>query len=148
MKELGEGARDLTVSTSGWDLNPRALGIVPKSFAVTPFRKMTWINDTEYLMVPAGVDPQKIGTVLDLMKFLLEPEQQALTYDKGFFYPGPAVRDVPLSMAPPESQSLIREFGRPEYDGWFATFPHEQPLDAKLMLQAFARWDKEIGALK
>jgi len=30
MKELGEGSRDMTVTMTGWDLNPRVLGIVPK----------------------------------------------------------------------------------------------------------------------
>ena len=30
MKELGEGSRDMIVSTTGWDINPRVLGIVPK----------------------------------------------------------------------------------------------------------------------
>ena len=28
MKELGEGSRDMTVTMTGWDLNPRILGIV------------------------------------------------------------------------------------------------------------------------
>ena len=32
MKELGEGSRDMTVTMTGWDLNPRILGIVPKSY--------------------------------------------------------------------------------------------------------------------
>jgi putative spermidine/putrescine transport system substrate-binding protein len=146
MKELGEGARDLTVSTTGWDLNPRALGIVPKAYAVSPFQNMTWINDTEYLMVPDGLPPNKLAVVLDLMKFLLEPPQQALTYDKGFFYPGPAVKNVPLSMARVDSQEIVREYGRPEFDRWVATFPHQQPLEAKVMIAAFMRWDKEIGA--
>jgi putative spermidine/putrescine transport system substrate-binding protein len=27
MKELGEGSRDMTVSTTGWDINPRVLGV-------------------------------------------------------------------------------------------------------------------------
>ena len=30
MKEFGEGSRDMTVTVTGWDINPRALGIVPK----------------------------------------------------------------------------------------------------------------------
>ena len=30
MKELGEGSRDMTVTMTGWDINPRVLGIVPK----------------------------------------------------------------------------------------------------------------------
>jgi putative spermidine/putrescine transport system substrate-binding protein len=32
MKELGEGTRDMTVTVTGWDINPRALGIVPAEF--------------------------------------------------------------------------------------------------------------------
>ena len=69
-----------------------------------------------------------------------------MTYDKGYFYPGPAVKNVPLSMAPQESQDVIKEFGRPEYDGWLAKFPHAQPLDAKAQVEAFRIWDQQVGA--
>src|SRR5207237_35420 len=124
MKELGEGTRDMTVTMTGWDINPRALGVVPKEYKVAPFDNMTWVNDTQYLMVPKGVTGEKLDVVLDLIKFLLDPQQQAMTYDKGYFYPGPAVKNVPVSMAPKESQDVIKEFGRPEYDGWIAKFPH------------------------
>ena len=123
MKELGEGSRDMTVTMTGWDINPRVLGIVPKDFKVTPFKNMTWVNDAHYMAIPKGVPPEKLAVVLDLMAFLLTPEAQALTYDKGYFYPGPAVKDVPLSMAPKESQDAIKEFGRPEYEGWLAQYP-------------------------
>ena len=63
------------------------------------------------------------------MNFMLGPEQQALTYDKGYFYPGPAVKDVTLSMAPEESQEVIQKFGRPEYDAVVEQFPHALPLE-------------------
>ena len=89
MKELGEGSRDMTVTMTGWDLNPRVLGIVPKDFKVAPFKGMTWVNDAHYMVIPKGVPPEKIAVVLDLMAFLLTPEAQAYTYDKGYFYPGP-----------------------------------------------------------
>jgi putative spermidine/putrescine transport system substrate-binding protein len=148
MKELGEGSRDMTVTATGWDINPRAIGVVPKTYKVAAFRNMTWVNDTQYLMVPKGVAPEKLDVVLDLMKFLLEPEQQALTYDKGYFYPGPAVKNVPLSMAPQESQDIIRELVRPEYEDWIAKFPHVQPLDTKNLRAAFDRWDADVGAQK
>jgi putative spermidine/putrescine transport system substrate-binding protein len=148
MKELGEGSRDMTVTVTGWDINPRALGIVPKAFRVAAFQGMTWVNDAQYLAIPKGLGAEKLAVVLDLMKFLLQPEQQALTYDKGYFFPGPAVKDVPLTMAPQESQAVIREFGRLEYEEWFATFPHVQPLDSKVMVAAFDRWDTDIGAQK
>jgi putative spermidine/putrescine transport system substrate-binding protein len=148
MKEFGEGSRDITVTVTGWDINPRALGIVPKAYKVAAFQGMTWVNDTQYIAVPKGLSADKLAVVLDLIKFVLQPEQQALTYDKGYFYPGPAVKNVPLSMAPKESQDVIQEFGRPEYEGWLAQFPHALPLDAKLMVAAFDRWDADVGGQK
>ncbi len=138
----------MTVTVTGWDINPRALGIVPKNYKVAAFDNMTWVNDTQYLMVPRGLSQEKLAVVLDLMAFLLKPEQQALTYDKGYFYPGPAVKNVSLSMAPKESQDVIKEYGRPEYDQWLARFTHAQPLDAKALVDAFRKWDQEIGAQK
>ena len=38
MKEFGEGSRDLIASTTGWDINPRVLGIVPKSPEISVFK--------------------------------------------------------------------------------------------------------------
>lgn len=148
MKELGEGARDMTVTVTGWDINPRALGTVPATMKVAAFKGMVWVNDAHYMVVPRGVSEEKLEVLKDLMRFLLEPAQQALTYDKGYFYPGPAVKNVPLSMAPAESQAVLKEFGRPEYEQWLAQFPHAMPLDSKNMVDAFARWDAEIGAQK
>jgi putative spermidine/putrescine transport system substrate-binding protein len=148
MKELGEGSRDMTVTMTGWDLNPRILGIVPKEYKVAPFKGMTWVNDAHYMVMPKGVAPEKIPVILDLMAFLLTPEAQAYTYDKGYFYPGPAVKDVPLSMAPKESQDAIKEYGRPEYDQWLKEFPHTQSLEAKAQVDAFRIWDQQVGAQK
>ncbi|HYW55625.1 MAG TPA: extracellular solute-binding protein [Polaromonas sp.] len=148
MKELGQGSRDMTVSVTGWDINPRALGIVPKNYQVAAFKDFTWINDTQYMMVPKGVSADKMPVVLDLMAHLLKPAQQALTWDKGYFYPGPAVKNVPLTMAPKESQDVIKEFGRSEYADWTAKRPHAQPLDAEAMVKAFKIWDLEVGAQK
>ena len=148
MKELGEGSRDMTVTMTGWDLNPRILGIVPKEFKVAPFKGMTWVNDAHYMVIPKGVAPEKVAVVLDLMAYLLTPEAQAYTYDKGYFYPGPAVKNVPLAMAPKASQDAIKEFGRPEYDKWLAEFPHTQSLEAKAQVEAFRIWDQQVGAQK
>jgi putative spermidine/putrescine transport system substrate-binding protein len=148
MKELGEGSRDMTITMTGWDINPRVLGIVPKSDKVAPFKNMTWVNDAHYMVIPKGVAPEKIAVVLDLMAYLLTPEAQAYTYDKGYFYPGPAVKGVTLAMAPKESQDAIKEFGRPEYEGWIAQFPHTQSLVPKAQVDAFRIWDQQVGAQK
>src|SRR5438094_8284731 len=148
MKELGEGSRDMTVTMTGWDLNPRILGIVPKHFKVAPFKGMTWVNDAHYMVVPKSMPQEKLAVVLDLMAWLLTPQSQALTYDKGYFYPGPAVKNVTLSIAPKESQDALREFGRPEYDQWLKQFPHTHSLDAKAQVEAFRIWDQQVGAQK
>ena len=61
MKELGEGSRDMTVTMTGWDINPRVLGIVPKDYKVAPFKGMTWVNDAHYMVIPKGVAPEKVA---------------------------------------------------------------------------------------
>ncbi len=148
MKELGEGSRDMTPTVTGWDLNPRALGIVPKSFKVAPFRGMTWVNDAHYMVIPKDVAPDKVAVVLDLMAYLLTPHAQAYTYDEGYFYPGPAVKGVTIAMAPKKSQDSIKEYGRPEYDGWLKEFPQTQSLPPDAQVKAFALWDQKVGAKK
>jgi putative spermidine/putrescine transport system substrate-binding protein len=79
---------------------------------------------------------------------MLKPDQQAISYDKGYFYPGPSVKGVDISMAPQASQDVIKQFGRPEYDDWIKNTPIVLPLDAKNLVTAFAMWDKQIGQNK
>jgi len=146
MKELGDGTRDMIVSTCGWDINPRALGIVPKEAAVMALEGTHWVPDTQFMCIPKGVPAEKIPVLLALMSFMLQPEQQAGTYDKGYFYPGPAVKNVPLSMAPEDSRKVIEEFGRPAYDQLIKALPVETPLKPAQLVLAFRRWDEEIGA--
>src|SRR3989442_1214064 len=140
MKELGEGSRDIALTVTGWDINPRVLGIVPKNYKVAPFKGMTWVNDAHYMVIPKGVAPEKVAVVLDLMAYLLTPEAQAYTYDKGYFYPGPAVKNVTLSMAPKESQDAVKEYGRPEYEKWLAEVPHTPSLPPAGQGGAFPVW--------
>ncbi len=148
MKELGEGSRDMTVSTTGWDINPRVLGVVPKEAKVAALKGFHWVADAHYMCIPKGLSNEKVAVLLDLMNFLLTKEQQAYTYDEGYFYPGPAVKDVTLDMAPPESQAAIKEFGRPEYEKWIAENPIELPLQPEQMVVAFRMWDEQIGGAK
>jgi putative spermidine/putrescine transport system substrate-binding protein len=148
MKEFGEGSRDIIATTTGWDINPRVLGIVPKSAEISVLNNFHWVSDAHYMSIPKGIAQEKLAVLLDLMAFLLQPEQQAAIYDEGYFYPGPAVKDVPLSMAPEHSRQAISEFGRPKYDQLIAERPIETPLDSKSMVTAFRRWDEEIGAAK
>ena len=54
-------------------------------------------------------------------------------------YPGTAVRNVPVSMAPKRSQEVIAEFGRPDYASQIADNPIELPLKPEQMVLAFQR---------
>ncbi len=148
MKELGEGSRDIIVSTTGWDINPRVLGIVPKEVKIATLQGFHWVVDAQYMYVPKGVSDERLAVLLDLMSFMLQKPQQAVAYDEGYFYPGPAVKDVPLSMASADSQAAIAEYGRPEYAQLIDTVPKELPLDDAAIVYAFRRWDEQIGSRK
>ncbi|MDX6259093.1 MAG: putative spermidine/putrescine transport system substrate-binding protein [Kribbellaceae bacterium] len=148
MKALANGSSNIIVSTTGWDINPRVLGTVPKEAAITTLKGFHWVTDAHYAVVPKGVSTDKQAAVLQLLQFMLTPEQQAKAYDKGYFYPGPAIKGVELSQAPQESQDAIKEYGRAEYDKLIADNPTEVPLDAKSLVAAFDKWDREVGGSK
>ena len=148
MKELAEGSRDMIASHLGWDLNPRILGVVPKEAQVGTLEGFHWVTDAQYWAIPKGVSNDKLAVLLDMTKYMLSKPAQAMTYDKGYFYPGPAVKDVTLAMAPQASQDVIKEFGRPEYEAMISAHPIELPLDAASMVSAFKLWDQQIGAAK
>jgi putative spermidine/putrescine transport system substrate-binding protein len=148
MKALANGSANIIVSTTGWDINPRVLGTVPKEAEITTLKGFHWVTDAHYAVVPKGVSTDKQAAVLQLLQFMLTPEQQAKAYDKGYFYPGPAIKGVELAQAPQESQDAISQFGRPEYDKLIADNPTEVPLDAKSLVAAFDKWDREVGGSK
>jgi putative spermidine/putrescine transport system substrate-binding protein len=148
MKELGEGTRDIIATTTGWDVNPRYLGIVPEEYKVGTLKGFHWVGDANYVTIPKGVSDEKMGVLLELIAFLLKPEQQAFMYDHGYMYPGPAIHGVSIDMAPQESQDTFKRYGRPEYEKMIADNPVEPPLDAKPLVDMFDKWDREIGGAK
>ncbi len=148
MTDLANGTVDIVVTTTGWDINPRALGTVPVEAEIGTLEGFHWVTDAHYAVIPKGATADQQASALQLIQFMLTKEQQAKAYDEGYFYPGPAVKGVDISMAPESSQEVIRRYGRPEYDQLIADHPKETPLDAKTMVAAFDRWDREIGGAK
>jgi putative spermidine/putrescine transport system substrate-binding protein len=148
MKNLGNGSVDLIASTTGWDINPRVLGTVPKEVKISTLQGFHWVTDAHYVVVPKGVSPDKQAAILQLIDWMLQPKQQAKAYDDGYFYPGPAVEGATLDMAPEKSRQAIADYGRPEYEQLIADNPKETPLDAKVMVKAFDLWDRKIGGSK
>ncbi|HET6165508.1 MAG TPA: extracellular solute-binding protein [Marmoricola sp.] len=148
MKNLASGAVDMVMTTTGWDINPRALGTVPAQMKVQAFDNMTWVSDAQYVLIPKGVSNDVVAADLALIKWMLKPDQQAIAYDDGYFYPGPAVKGVDISMAPEKSQQTIEKFGRPEYASLIADNPVETSLPAEQQVAAFDMWDRMVGSKK
>ena len=148
MDELTSGAVNMIASTTGWDVNPRALGVVPKDFKIATFDGFHFVADAHYMAIPRGVPAGEQAAIIELMRFMMTPKAQAYAYDKGYFYPGPAVKDVPLSLAPAESQKVVKEFERPEYAQLFADIPIETQLDVDDIVFMFDKWDREVGGSK
>jgi len=148
MKELGEGTRWLVPTTMGWDINSLFLNTFPSTTKTFMLENTTFVSDALFMMIPKNLDNDRLAVVLDIIAFTLKPEQQANAYDEGYFYPGPAIKGVDISLAPPHSQDVIKQFGRPEYPEMIKKVPTEMPLDTKLLVAAYAKWDKEIGGNK
>jgi ABC-type uncharacterized transport system YnjBCD substrate-binding protein len=145
MKDLGAGTVDMLSSTTGWYINPIILGTVPKTTAVGNFQNMTWVTDAQYAVIPKGVSADTLTADLDLIAWMLKPDQQAISYDKGYFYPGPAVKNVTLDMAPADSQAALKGVVPAQFDTWIAQFPKVTSLPADQQVIAFDLWDKNIG---
>ncbi|WP_329611601.1 extracellular solute-binding protein [Kitasatospora herbaricolor] len=148
MTNLAQGTANLIPTTTGWYINPRAMGTVPQSMKVAKFDNFTWVSDAQFGVIPKGVSDDQLIATMKLLEFILTPEQQAVTYDQGYFYPGPAVKDVPLSKAPDSSRQAIQKFGEPALDDWIANNPIKNSLPATAQVTAFDLWDKKIGSTK
>ncbi|MFD8500347.1 extracellular solute-binding protein [Amycolatopsis sp. NPDC059657] len=148
MKNLASGSVDMVMSTTGWDINPRKLGTVPNTVKTGVMQPMTWVTDAQYALIPKGLSPDQTSAILALVKWMLQPDQQAIAFDDGYFYPGPAVKDVKIEMAPQKSQDTIKQFGRPEYEEWIAKYPKQPSLPASQQVKAFDKWNKLVGAGK
>jgi len=145
---MADGTWSLIPTTTGWDINPRALGNEPTTIEAAPFDDFTWVTDAHYAVVPKGQDPEQMSAILNLLQFILTPETNAMAYDAGYFYPGPSIEGATLDLAPQESQDIIAEFGRDWYDALIEEMPKTTPLPPADMVLAFDIWDREIGSGK
>ncbi|MEE4543141.1 extracellular solute-binding protein [Streptomyces sp. V4-01] len=148
MKNLAAGTVHMLASTTGWYVNPRALGTVPPRMRIAKFSSFTWVCDAQYGVIPKGVSPDVLSAGLRLLAWMLTPEQQAFAYDDGYFYPGPAVKDVPLSKAPAASRKVVAQYGEPQFDAWITQYPIKNSLPALTQVTAFDLWDRRIGSTK
>ena len=98
------------------------------------------------MAVPKGLDKDRLAVTIELIKWIMMPAQQAVTFDNGYFYPGPAIKGVTLDMAPAASQAAVKGAIRPAYDQAIAKFPFTTQLDPVDMVKAMDLWDQLVGA--
>jgi putative spermidine/putrescine transport system substrate-binding protein len=146
ISNMADGSWNMIPTTTGWDINPRATGQLPAEFEAAAFAEFTWVTDAHYAVIPTGQSPDKVSAILAVLNGILTPEYNAMAYDEGYFYPGPAVEGATLDLAPEASQQVVEEFGRDWYDELIESAPQETPLDPDLMVKAFDRWDREVGS--
>jgi putative spermidine/putrescine transport system substrate-binding protein len=143
LKEFAEGTRWMIAGIMEWDMKPRAEGTIPPDSKIFILPGTSFVIDGHYWAIPKGVSPAEQEVVLDLMKFMRRPDQQALTW-KAFI--GPSIRAATLDKAPPDVQKLVREHWRPEYTDMERKYKVVPQLPVKLLVAAMDRWDKEVGA--
>ncbi len=148
MKNLASGSVWMIASTTGWDINARAIKTVPNTAKITTMKGFHWVADAQFAAVPKGVSKDKLSAILNLLQYMLTPQQQAIAFDSGYFYPGPAIKGVTIDMAPQKSQDIVKQFGRPEYDDLIKSTPTETSLPPTDQVTAFQLWDQKIGSTK
>jgi putative spermidine/putrescine transport system substrate-binding protein len=145
-KELSEGTRWMIASHLGWDMNERILATIPATYQGYFMDNTTWVTDCQFMAVPKGLDKDRLSVTIELMKWLMTPAEQAVTYDNGYFYPGPSIKGVTLDMAPAASQKAIRPTMRPAYDQAIVKLPSTTQLDSAALVEAMDLWDQLVGA--
>jgi putative spermidine/putrescine transport system substrate-binding protein len=145
-RELGEGTRYMLASHLGWDMNQRILGTIPATSQGFFLDNTTWVNDSHFACIPKALDKDHKEIALKLIAWLLKPDMQAFNYDSGYFYPGPAIKNVPITKAPAESQTKIKAAMRAAYDEAVKKYPSTTQLDAAELTIACDMWDKLVGA--
>lgn len=145
-KELGDGTRWMIASHLGWDMNQRILATIPANFQGYFLDNTTWVTDCHFMAIPKGLDKDRLAVTIELMKWLMMPAQQAVTYDNGYFYPGPAIKGVTIDMAPANSQKAVKAATRPEYEQAIAKLPNTTQLDSQALVSAMDMWDQLVGA--
>jgi len=143
MKDLANGTVDMLASTTGWYINPIILGTVPKTTAVGHFENMTWVTDAQYAVVPKGVSADVLTADLDLIAWMLQPDQQAFSYDSGYFYPGPAVKASRSTWLPPRARRPSMQSSPPNSTTWINQYPKVTSLPADTQVTAFNMWDQQ-----
>jgi putative spermidine/putrescine transport system substrate-binding protein len=144
-KQFGDGTLQLIPTIVAHDISNHKAGTWSKAQRVALFSPHTWVADAHYMMVPQGVSAETLYVDLALMKFTLQPDQQATTFGTGSLTP--AISGVDSSKADDAGRQVIEQWGRPDfYPTAFKTGAVHAPLSPELQQKAFEIWQREVGS--
>jgi putative spermidine/putrescine transport system substrate-binding protein len=145
VKMLGQGRVGLIPSITGFDIQGRSDGTLPPDSPIAEFDGQKWVADAHYMVIPRGGDKGRLAVTLALMKWMLRPDQQELTYATGNLTPVTA--SAKLDEAPAKGKAFMKKYGRPDlYPKLFANADVVKPVAPDAMVEAFDKWDREIGS--
>jgi putative spermidine/putrescine transport system substrate-binding protein len=145
VKMLGQGRLGIIPSTTGFDMQGRSDGTLPKDSPIAEFDNQKWVADAHYMAIPRGGDDAHLAATLALMKWIMRPDQQELTYATGNITP--AVAGAKLSSAPQDGKQYVEKWGRPDtYPQMLSKADVVTPIAPDKMVDAFDKWDREIGS--
>lgn len=145
-KEMAQGVRWIIASHVGWDVNQRVLGVIPANYQAFVLDGTTLVTDAHFMAIPKGLDPAREKATIALMQWLMQPNEQATMYDDGYFWPGPAIKGITLSMAPQAEQTKLASFIRTGFEGQVDALPTTTQLGPEAMVQAFDMWNRLVGS--
>ena len=145
VKMLGNGRVGLIPSITGFDIQGRSDGTLPPNSPIAQFDGQKWVADAHYMVVPSGGDKDRLAVTLELMKWILKPDQQELTYATGNLTPVTAA--AKLDTAPAEGQGVhaeVRPPGRVPEAVRGGRRGRSRSARTRWSRRS-TRWDREIG---
>lgn len=144
-KMLGQGQVAMVPSTTGFDIESRADGTLPANSPIATFQNQAWVTDGHFMSIPRGVDSAHLAATLALMRWIMRPGQQELTYATG--NTTPVVAAAKLSDAPASGRQYMQKWARPAtYPQMFQQGKVVNPVAPGKLVAAFDMWDREIGS--
>jgi putative spermidine/putrescine transport system substrate-binding protein len=144
-QQFGSGQLQLIPTILSMDINSRRDGTWAPTTQVSLFDDQQWITDAHYMMVPKRASPEQLYVALELIKWTLQPDQQALTYATGSLTT--ANKNVTAADASQEGQALLQQWGRPDfYPQALASGRTHTPLTPENQVKAFELWQREVGS--
>ena len=146
MKNLGSGGVDMVASTTGWDINPRVLGTVPKDVAGRPHAAAPLGERRAVRAHPEGRVRRRARRRrgADQLDAQARPAGDRLRQRLLLPRPGRQGRDARHG-AGREPEDASRSSAAPEYDEWISQYPQETSLPADKQVAAFDQWNRLVG---